>query len=169
MAGQLAVKEPITAQTVFVPSYLPHLLSCQSLDRLRFAYVVCGSMYGSDRQIGAPSRRGLREAKLAKSSGQSSGRDYVELLKADGLYDGHVPVHDENDGVDYWIAENHLRSMLKLYFPHGPDDAPRLTDGRYLVVLLLHSALETLAQDMQVPRRAGESVVAAISRHLYSV
>lgn len=94
-----------------------------------------------------------------------SGFDYIELLKDEEFYDGNVPLHAASGAIDYWIGVDDLADLLDLYFPHGPHDAPSLADGRYLVVLMLHSALECLVNDLGLQRKERESIVATVLRH----
>lgn len=96
-----------------------------------------------------------------------SAFDYIPLFEAEGVFDGWVPVHtDDYKDVDFWIEADNLRLLLGSLFPYGKEDAPALSEARALVVVMLHSALESLLRDLDIRQESGESAVGAIGRLL---
>jgi hypothetical protein len=79
-----------------------------------------------------------------------SGFDYEELFRREGTFDGWVPVHTSDGGVDFWISTDGLADLQSRLFPHEAKDGPTFGSGRQLVVVMLHSALEHLARDPPV-------------------
>lgn len=68
--------------------------------------------------------------------------------------------------IDFWIHQEELGELLARLFPHGPNDAPSFSQARALVVVMLHSALETLFHDLDLKRLGEESIVHALVRIL---
>jgi hypothetical protein len=96
-----------------------------------------------------------------------TGFDYARAWREEGTFDGEVPIHtaDFND-VDFWIELEDLGILHGQLFPHGSHNAPAFADGRALVVLILHSALETLFGDLNLRRAKRESIVDAVARYI---
>lgn len=93
-----------------------------------------------------------------------TGLDYVELLAGDGDFDGHVPVPTRDGAdVDFWIAAEDLRLLIGKLFPHGASEVPTFDDGRALVAVILHSALESIVLDLGIPKARDESIVAVVT------
>jgi hypothetical protein len=92
-----------------------------------------------------------------------TGFDYAALWRDDPKFDGFVPLHGrDRSTIDFWIHQEDLGELLSRLFPHGPNDAPSISQGRALVVVMLHSALETLFHDLDLKRHSKESIVAAL-------
>jgi len=96
-----------------------------------------------------------------------SGYDYARMWKEEGTFHGEVPIHtaDGND-VEFWIELEELALLHEELFPHSSHDAPTFAEGRALVVVIIHSALETLFQDLRLSRAKKEGYVAAVLRLL---
>lgn len=95
-----------------------------------------------------------------------SGFDYEEIFRREGTFDGWVPVHSPDGGVDFWISTDGLADLQARLFPHEAEDGPTFGSGRQLVVVMLHSALEHLARDYGLwDQRSGKSVVTVLGQH----
>lgn len=93
--------------------------------------------------------------------------DWGAMWRDDPKFDGFVPLHGRHgSAIDFWIHEEDLGALLALLFPHGPKDVLSFSQGRALVVVMLHSALEMLFQDLGLKRKDNESVVSALVRIL---
>jgi hypothetical protein len=112
------------------------------------------------------------EAKNPEYFGQlesrfESGYDYATMWKEDGSFHGEVPIHAaDGDDIEFWIELEELALLHEELFPHSSSDAPTFAEGRALVVIIFHSALETLFQDLRLSREKKESYVAAVLRLL---
>lgn len=96
-----------------------------------------------------------------------TGFDYAAKWRDDPKFDGFVPLHGRHGStIDFWIHEEDLGELLSRLFPHGPKDAPSFSQGRAFVLVMLHSALETLFQDLHLKRKKKESIVSALKRIL---
>ena len=96
-----------------------------------------------------------------------TGFDYAAMWRDDPKFDGFVPLHGRDGStIDFWIHQEDLGELLSRLFPHGPNDAPAFSQGRALVVVMLHSALETLFQDLRLKPNDKESIVSALVRIL---
>ncbi|HEX9565230.1 MAG TPA: hypothetical protein VF981_14705 [Gemmatimonadaceae bacterium] len=96
-----------------------------------------------------------------------TGYDYAKMWREDGTFNGEVPIHTaDGDDVEFWIELEELDLLHDQLFPYGSHDAPAFADGRALVVVILHTALETVFQDLKLHRDGYESVVAAVVRYL---
>lgn len=96
-----------------------------------------------------------------------TGFDYATMWRDDPKFDGFVPVHGrDGSAIDFWIHQEDLGELLSRLFSHGPNDAASFCHGRALVVVMLHSALETLFQDLHLKRNDKESIVSALVRIL---
>jgi hypothetical protein len=82
------------------------------------------------------------------------------MWEREGVLDGDIPVHthDYRD-VDFWIDPSDLADLISVLFPHGIGDTPTINEGRALVVLMIYSALETVARDVGLQQRGNESVI----------
>lgn len=93
--------------------------------------------------------------------------DYAAMWRDDPKFDGFVPVHGRDGStLDFWIHQDDLGDLLSRLFPQGPSDAPSFFQGRALVVVMLHSTLETLFRDLGLKLNKKESVVSALVRIL---
>lgn len=96
-----------------------------------------------------------------------SAFDWAAMWRNDPKFDGFVPLHSRDGStIDFWIHEEDLDGLLSRLFPHGPSDVTSFSQGRALVVVMLHSALETLFRDLGLKRNRKESIVSAFVRIL---
>jgi hypothetical protein len=97
-----------------------------------------------------------------------AGFEYATMRRDNPNFDGFVPLHGRHgSAIDFWIHEEDLGALLALLFPDGPNDARSFFQGRALVVVMVHSTLETLFQDLRLKKLNGEeSVVNALLRIL---
>ena len=80
------------------------------------------------------------------------GLAYRDMLEAQGLYDGAVPVHTaDGSDVDFWVEYEELHALYDWLYPHrSPAQDPPLDVWRSLIVVALHSALERYAKTRDV-------------------
>lgn len=95
-----------------------------------------------------------------------TGFDYAAMWCDDPKFDGFVPVHGRRgSAIDFWIHQDDLGDLLSRLFPHGPNDSSSLSNGRALVAVMLHSAIETLFQDLDLKKQnPNEPIVLALAR-----
>lgn len=94
--------------------------------------------------------------------------DWAAMWRNDPKFDGFVPLHGRHgSSIDFWIHQEDLGELLSRLFPDDLNDATSFSQGRALVVVMLHSALETLFQDLDLKKlNVEESVVSALVRIL---
>ncbi len=96
-----------------------------------------------------------------------AGFEYAAMRRDNPKFDGFVPLHGRHgSAIDFWIHEEDLGELWARLFPDGPNDATSFSQGRTLVVVMLHSALEMLFQDLGLKKKQRESVVSALVRIL---
>ena len=96
-----------------------------------------------------------------------AGFEYAAMRRDNPNFDGFVPLHGRHgSAIDFWIHEEDLGELWARLFPNGPNDATSFSQGRALVIVMLHSALEMLFQDLGLKQKKGESVVLALVRIL---
>ena len=96
-----------------------------------------------------------------------AGFEYAAMRRDNPNFDGFVPLHGRHgSAIDFWIHEEDLGELWARLFPDGPNDATSFSQGRALVVVMLHSALEMLFQDLGLKRNDNESIVSALVRIL---
>ena len=94
-----------------------------------------------------------------------AGFEYAAMRRDNPNFDGFVPLHGRHgSAIDFWIHEEDLGELWARLFPHGPKDALSFSQGRALVVVMLHSAVEMLFRDLGLKQRKRESVVSALVR-----